>query len=214
MPHVIEKLTELLQHRRTGDSENDDILDAIIGGLADVAEPPALVAFGDEATGARGEQVLRDPRYAPIWALAHAAMYTGAALPGRAAGETEAAWLTRARDQAVYPLGIKRGTQEAIRRAVQPLLTGTKAVFITEFVGGDPYQIQVRTIVSETPDPAAVQAAIEGDFVSSGRRGAIRAELKLTYTSSDDPTFAEGTRAMSAVANGITALNVTRGDVT
>jgi hypothetical protein len=166
-------------------------------------------------TGAPGDRQLTDPRVAPIWALAHAGLYTGAILPGRRAGETETAWLARARDAVVYPLGIKRGTHEAVRRAVQPLLTGTKTVVIVDQSGGDPYSLLVRTITSETPDPAAVQLALEGDFVSGGHRGAIRAELKLDYVVSDEVTFAEATLRFSDLPPGtITAENVTREDVT
>jgi hypothetical protein len=211
MPTVTERLTDLLAHRRTGITESDAILDALIGAFGDALERVGLVAFGDETVS--GVRYLRDPSVAHAWALRHAAMYVGAFLPGRAAGETEEAWLARARDAAVYPLGMKRGSHEAILRAVRPLLTGSKSVFITD-TGGDPYEIQVRTVTSETPDPAAVQAAIEGDYVSGGRRGAIRAELVLDYVVSDVPTFAEATLRFDEVADGVTAENVTREDVT
>jgi hypothetical protein len=44
-------------------------------------------------------------------------------------------------------------------------------------------------------------------------RGAIRAELKLTYIVSPEVTFAEANRAWSAVAPTVTFANVTLGDV-
>jgi hypothetical protein len=170
-----------------------------------------IVAFGTDAIPVG--HALTDPSVAPDWALAHASLYTsGGLLPGRKAGESQAAWLARARVQASAPLGILRGTDEAIILAVQPLLTGTKSVFIN--VGGSPYQLIVRTITSETPDSAAVQAAIEGSYVSGGVRGAMRAELALSYSVSDTPTFAEATRIFSAVASTVTGTNVTRADVT
>jgi hypothetical protein len=141
-------------------------------------------------------------------------MYTGTIpLPGRSSTETDDAYLARVRQAAVYPLGPKRGTHEAIRRTVMPLLTGTQSVFIADDYGGD-YDVLIRTITSETPDPAAVATAITGGYVSGGPRGAIRAELIVTYLTADSVTFAEATRRLNAVAAGVTTTNVTRGDVT
>lgn len=208
-PTFLDRLNALLESRRI-DEENDAILDAILGGIADAADRLGVVAFGTDAIPA--ERALSDPSVAPAWALAHAAQYTGAILPGRAAGESEEDWLARARDAAVYPGGIKRGTEEAVRRAAAGFLTGTKTVFIS--YTGDPYEIVVRTITSETPDPAAVQRAIEGDYVSGGYRGAIGAHQKLTYQTSDVPAFSEAALTFNAVPDGVTADNVTLGDVT
>lgn len=215
MGHVAERLRVLLDHRRIdGDDENNAILDAVCDAVGDVAERLGVVAFGDAANGVPAGRALSDPSVAPDWALPHAALYTGAIpLPGRRAGEDEAAYLARARDAAVYPIGPKRGTHEAVRRTVMPLLTGTQQVFIADDFGG-PYDLLVRTIVSETPDPAAVEAALAGSYVSGGERGAIRAELLLTYVTADYPTFAEATLAFSAIPAGVTAENVTRDDVT
>jgi hypothetical protein len=213
--HVAERLRSLLEHRRVeGDTVNNAVLDALCDGFGDAMERLGLVGFGDIDAGIEGGRVLRDPSVAPSWALAHAALYTGAVpLPGRLAGESEEDWLARARDAAVYPLGIKRGTHEAIRRSIQPLLTGTKTVFIADNFGQE-YGILVRTVESETPDPAAVQLALEGSYVSGGERGAIRAELLLTYVRADLVTFAEATVRFSEVPGTVTAENVTREDVT
>lgn len=190
---------------------SDQILEAIIGGIADGAERLGIVAFGN--TDVPVGRALTDPSVAPDWALPHAALYTsGGLLPGKKAGEADADWLARARDAAVYPLGIKAGTNEAIVRTVQPLLTGTKTVFIT--VGADPYTVVVRTLPAETPDQAAVAAAITGSFVSGGFRGALRAELALDYTVSNSPEFSEATRTFTTVTATATSTNVTRTDVT
>lgn len=212
VPTVTERLTSLLASRYVdGDVENNAVLDAIIGGIADAADRLSLIAFGSDEVPPG--HALTDPSVAPDWALAHAALYTGGILPGRSAAEPYEDWLARARSAAVYPAGIKRGTDEAVRRAVEPLLTGTKTVVIS-VAAGDPYQMVIRTITSETPSPAAVQAAIEGSYVSGGQRGALRAEQTLSYLVSDSPTFAEATLRFSDVPNGVTALNVTRDDVT
>jgi len=211
--HVADRIRGLLEHRRIdGDDVNNAILDAICDGIGDAMERLGTVAFGDEETGVPAGRALSDPSVAPSWALAHAALYTGAVpLPGRWAGESDEAYFARARDSAVYPLGPKRGTHEAIRRTAQPLLTGTRQVFIADNFGGD-YDILVRTIVSETPDPDAVEQALTGSYVSGGERGAIRAELILTYVTADFPTFAEATLHFNEVA--VPFDTVTREDVT
>lgn len=208
-PTVLERLDALLESRRY-DPESDAILDALLGAIADAAERLGVVAFGTDAVPPG--RALSDPSVAPSWALAHAAQYTGAILPGRSAGETEDEWLARARDAAVYPAGLKRATEEAVRRAAAPYLTGTRSVFVS--YTSDPYAVVVRTITSETPDPAAVQAVLEGSYVSGGQRGAIGAHQVLIYETSDDPAFSEATLTFDAVADGVTALNVTLGDVT
>jgi len=210
-PTVADRLSTLLASRYIDDDpENNAVLDALIGAIADAAARLAVIAYGTD-TIPPGD-ALDDPSVAPTWSLAHAGLYTGGIMPGRKAGESITTYLARARDALVYPMGIKRGTEEAVRRAAAPYLTGTKTVFIS--VGGSPYTLVIRTITAETPDPAALQLAITGSYVSGGARGAINAELGTTFLVSDYPPFAEGTRAMNAVANGVTALNVTRGDVT
>lgn len=214
MNEALVRLTDLLEHRRI-DPESDAILDAIIGALGDAMERESVVAYGDEDLDppCPPGRALQDPAVAPLWALAHAALYVGARLPGRLPGESDAAYTARARDAVVYPIGIKRGSHEAVRRAVQPLLTGTKFVGITDQAGGDPYALTVRTITSETPNPTLVQKVIEGDYVSGGVRGSIRAELKLTYIVSASVAFAEATKRWNAVAGTVTFANVQTGDV-
>lgn len=214
MSHVAERFDELLDHRRVeGDTVNNAVVTALALAFADVFEPLGLIAFGDDEAGIEPLQVLRDPSVAPLTMLRHAALYTGAVpLPGRNATETDEEYLTRARAAAVYPLGIKRGTYEAVRRAVEPLLTGTQTVIVADVVD-DPYRIYVRTLPAETPVPAAVAATIAGDFVSGGARGALRAELGLTYVVSDSPAWAETTLAWNAVAPTVTWNTATSEDV-
>lgn len=210
-PSFLQRLQALLASRYGLGATSDGILDALLGGIADAADHLGIVAFGS-STVPPG-QALTNPAVAPDWALPHASLYTsGGLLPGRNAGESDADYLARARDAAVYPLGIKAGTDEAIVRTVQPLLTGTKSVLIS--VGADAYHLSVRTLPSETPDQAAVAAAINGSYVSGGQRGAIRAELMLDYTVSDSPQFSEATRTFTTVTATATSTNVTRGDVT
>lgn len=209
-PSVLDRLRALLANRYI-DADSDAILEAIIGGISDAADRLGIVAFGAE--GIPPGRALTDPSVAPDWALPHAALYTsGGLLPGKLATETQDQWLARARDAAVYPLGIKAGTDEAIIRTVQPLLTGTKTVIIS--IGADPYTVVVRTLPAETPDQTAVRNAIMGSYQSGGQRGAIRAEMALDYTVSNSPEFSEATRTFATVTATATSTNVTRGDVT
>jgi hypothetical protein len=64
--------------------------------------------------------------------------------------------------------GHGAGSRKAIREAAEFVLSGTKTVVITPKFSGDPFQISVKTLVSETPDvamdgdvSAAVLAAVE-----------------------------------------------------
>lgn len=212
MSVAADRLTSLLDHRRVdGDDESNAILDAIIGAVADGMARLGLVAYGED--GISGERFLRDPSVAPLWALAHAALYVGAKLPGRMSGESDENYTARARDAAVYPFGIRRGTHEAVRRALAPYLTGTKTVYISDTYGG-PYDVFVRTLPGETPDPALAERVLEGDFVSGGTPGAIRAEQNLVYVAADGVTWLEATSSWSAVADGVTWANLNLGDVT
>jgi hypothetical protein len=205
----------LLAHRHIdGDDENNAIVDALALALGDVFEPLVLLAFGDESQGIAGMgRVLRDPAVAPLWALPHAALYVGARLPGRKAGESDQEYTARARDAAVYPFGLHRGTHEAIRRAINPYLTGNKTVFISDNYGG-PYELYVRTLTEETPDPAMVERVLAGGFVSGSDPGAIRAELVLTYEAADYAAWLEATRRWSELGAGLQWSNVTREDLT
>lgn len=216
MNQALEHLMALMEHRQI-DATSDTIMQAILEAIAiDAMERLSVIAYGDPDADppVPPGKALNDPQVAPLWALAHAALYVGARMPGRLPGETDEAYTARARDAVIFPIGIKRGSHEAVRRSISPFLTGTKTISITDQAGGDPYALQVRTITAETPDPAAVQKALEGDYVSGGVRGAIRAELKLTYIVSPSVTWAEGTRAFNAVAGTVTFANVTYGDVT
>lgn len=55
--------------------------------------------------------------------------------------------------------GFKRGTLAAFKAAPLPYLTGSKHVFVAERAGSA-YRVVVTTRADETPDPAAVEAAL------------------------------------------------------
>lgn len=100
---------------------------------------------------------------------------------------------TDARDEIRYGEGLRRGTVDALERAGQRHLTGTKAVRIVERAAGDPYALTVITRTSETTDPATTLA----DLLSAKRIGIV-----LTHIVSDAPTIDEGTRSIDT-ATGI-----------
>lgn len=69
---------------------------------------------------------------------------------------------------AIYGEGA--GTQSAIRTAIEFILTGTKAVVISQRYNGSPWAIGVSTIASETPnidDRLAVRVASTADVVTT-----------------------------------------------
>ena len=77
---------------------------------------------------------------------------------------------------------FKRGTPEGIAQGIEPLLTGTQFVSIIERADGNPYKIVVRTITSETPDPAAVTALLSKD----GPDAIVPAGIIWTYTTTEN----------------------------
>ena len=92
----------------------------------------------------------------PDWALPWLAALVGVTLPTGSTAE-----LNRERIRNVA--GWKRGTPAALRAAAGMYLTGDKTVYFRERdpTGGDPpYCLEVVTRDSETPDPAAVEAAL------------------------------------------------------
>lgn len=56
--------------------------------------------------------------------------------------------------------GWKRGTVDAIRAAMKQFLTGSRTTQIFERYQGSAYALRVRSFTTETPDPAAVEAAV------------------------------------------------------
>lgn len=56
--------------------------------------------------------------------------------------------------------GFLVGTRSAIEAAARTALGGSRSATVVPFLNGDEFQIGVRTIGSETPDPSAVLRAI------------------------------------------------------
>lgn len=145
-----------------------------------------------------GFAVFVDLDTCPAIALPWLAQFKGVrATPGLAEAD--------ARDEVRNAEGLRRGTADALARAGQRNLTGTKTVRVLERVGGDPYALTVITRTSETPDPSATFA----DLMAAKRIGIL-----LTHVVTDDVTWPEATRSWDAVSPGIHWDAVVLADVT
>jgi hypothetical protein len=117
--------------------------------VADVWDPPDPLPPGAP---------LMDPELAPDWALPWVAQLVGVQLPAGASPDQGRALIAGVS-------GFKRGTPAALRAVAAMYLTGDKTVYFRE---RDPsgganyaYTLEVVTLTSETPDPAAVLAALK-----------------------------------------------------
>lgn len=100
-----------------------------------------------------GWAVLFDADNCPAYALPWLAQFVGVRI--------EDQWSEQEiRDAIKTPTGWKRGTPAAMITAAAATLTGAKSVGFIERSGGDAYALAVRTLTSETPDPAGTEAAI------------------------------------------------------
>lgn len=181
---VQRRLMGLLEHLRI-DDDSDEILAALLGGWGDMLERAALVAYGDPENGIRPWQVLTDPAVAPLWALPHAVMYTGGRLAPQLDSESDDDYLARAREEAIYPRGMWRGSARAMEVALKPLLTGTRYVRVIQRYNDDVWQILVIVKRGEAADEDAVRVrANDGDLVVAGTR--------VTLSIVDAPIVDEG----------------------
>jgi hypothetical protein len=125
----------------------------LAGALAEVLERVAEIY--DPEDGPPGSPLL-DVDRCPDWALPWLAQLVGVTIP---TGTSPELVRTGIREVA----GWKRGTPGALRAAAQAFLTGDQTVIFRErdtSAADPPYTLEVVTLVSETPDPAAVEAAL------------------------------------------------------
>lgn len=109
-----------------------------------------IVSDTDEGPG---WAIVFDPDRCPPYALPYLAQFVGAELePSLSVAEQ--------RDKIRQAESFARGRLPAIVAATKRTLTGSKAVLITERYNGSAWQLHVRTLVSETADPSATEAAI------------------------------------------------------
>lgn len=97
-------------------------------------------------------QILTDPDRCPDALLPWLAQWDGVVLEdGMTAAEQRTAVKARA--------GLARGRISTIRERIERVLTGNKRIIIHERTPG-PYDLYIRTIASETPNPDEVLRAI------------------------------------------------------
>jgi hypothetical protein len=150
------------------DEESDALLAILITSWMSDLERAADVAYGTDATPYPWE-ALTDPSTAPLWALPHAAQWTGGTMPRRQPGEDDTAYLLRARAEVVRPRGMLRGAYSALVTAMQARLIGTRYVSIVEWVDDSPWKLAARVIVAEAPDVDALYLAANApDAVPAG----------------------------------------------
>lgn len=107
----------------------------------------------DQPDGTPGWASILDVDLAPTDALGWLGQFVGVDL---VAGLDDASQRLRIQEAA----GWSRGSVAAIKAAAAQYLTGTRRVQVFER-DGSPYRFRLRTWLAETPDPAAVQAAIQ-----------------------------------------------------
>lgn len=125
-----------------------------------------VVTYALDRGGAPGWSLLMSPATCPAEGLAWLAQFVGVTL---APMSSEA----QQRAQIAAHVGFNRGRPASIVGTVQATLSGGRHVFLTERAGGDAYALDVITYVSETPDPAATEAAV---------RAATPAGIVVTYS--------------------------------
>lgn len=156
-----------------------DFMEAIAGDL----ERVALIA-GEGDNGQPNWTAAFDLDRAPPEILPWLAQFVGAEV-------TPAMSEADARSAIRTPDGFAVGTVAAIKAAAERTLTGTKRVIIGQRTPG-PGDLYVRTIASETPNPAATEAAIRSqkpwhlvlDYAAS--TGLTYIDLAAEYDSYDE----------------------------
>jgi hypothetical protein len=103
----------------------------------------------DVEAGIAGYGKVMDPLTAPDSWLPWLARLTGTRL-------MEGEDVTHQRNRINGMEGLRRGSAQAMRSAATHSLTGNKYVIFNERYQGSAYKLAIRTLASETPDPAAV----------------------------------------------------------
>ena len=148
-----ERLRERTEPLAPDDAERGYVHAHLAGAMAEALKRVAEIY--DPEDGLPGSPLL-DVDRCPDWALPWLAQLVGVTIPPDMSPELARAGI---RDVA----GWKRGTPNALRAAAGAYLTGDKTVFFRERdpTGADPpYTLEVVTLDDETPDPAAVEAAL------------------------------------------------------
>lgn len=140
--------------------------------VAEVYDPPDPIPPGAP---------LLDPQLAPDWALPWVGQLVGVHVPPGLTPDQQRTLISQAG-------GWRRGTPAALEAMASLYLTGSQTVYFRER-DGDPYALEVVTLDSETPDPAAVRTALltqkPGGIVLAYRQVAGWDYQELTATGPD-----------------------------
>jgi hypothetical protein len=134
------------------DQFNNYHLAIYVGALGDAFQPVEDLA-GDGLGGEMGWSVLVDIDRIPNAGIPYLGQYVGSIVDAK---DTYPVQRQKVKDLESW----KRGSPAAMTAAVQKVLTGAKRVRITERDTGSAWHQNVQTYTAETPDTAAVLAAI------------------------------------------------------
>lgn len=107
----------------------------------------------DNDDGTLGWAILLDPDNAPAEVLPYLAQFVGVVLAPEMTVEQQRAAIKA-------PEGFGRGRPLAIEAVARRRLTGSQTVLHDERYEDEAWRMRIRTLASETPDPAATEADI------------------------------------------------------
>lgn len=171
-----------------------------LGALGAMAQPlDDIVRQRDD--GMDGLTAFMDPDLTPDWALPWLAMVAGVQL----SIELDP---TQQRETIKQSPAKDRGKRSAIVGAARRYTTdpANAYVFIEEQYEGDPYRILVKTLTSQTPDPAAVARAVTADDTAP-------AGVLFDVVTDDSELWEEATLTWDAVGAGVTWDTASIGNV-
>ena len=119
--------------------------------------------------------ILLDPDECPAFALPYLAQFVGVVITPEMDEE-------QIRNEIREPTGWKRGQTEAIKIAIRRTLTGENPLVIVKPRTPEVGHHYIRTLLSETPDPARTEAVV---------RAAVPAWEKLDYAAFVGMTWAD-----------------------
>ena len=138
-----------------------------------------IQGYARDQNGAVGWSQMVDVERCPDEALPWLGQFVGVVAPPQGANETNEAYAERLRVIVRNQEAQARGSVGAMKSAIAAVLTGNKFVDFTER-DTSPYHFHVNTLTYETPDAAALTAAINA---------AKPAGLQYTYTGITGQTF-------------------------
>jgi hypothetical protein len=166
MPETFKQsLVDLLEPMFYADLQNNNSLNIYLSGLSDPLFQDVEDWASDTDDGKPGYSILIDITRTPDEALPWLAQFVGAKLTVGLSPDQQ-------RQQIIGLGNWKRGTVAALQAAPLQYLTGTQTVVVHER-DTSPYHFLVYTLASETPNSAAVLAALLANKPAG---------LQMTYT--------------------------------